>query len=290
MLYFVLCIFFGVNLSSSLAFGQTTPNQSPISCEIKNNVEDATCQEKLKNLITRNGEKLTLRLDKGKSKTYVSNLAACDGESVDVSKCISFNLLTYFPTLRSFLVSKSYYECGDYLFVSGRTGRETILSALPVISPNGKYLLSIDQNDACERKYDIAIWDLKTDPPKLEFKYQAKQYENWDIVAWEDDAHILVKTWINGNPPYDQEAKLLRSTNGWELQFGNRVDHPPKPEAPNQSSSFPATNPGAIPQPKTEAPRQSSPVPAANSGLIQQRPPLPKCKLLGGVPGITCSD
>ena len=48
-------------------------------------------------------------------------------------------------------------------------------------------LLSIDQSDACDRSYDIAIWSMQTDPPKLEFKYQAKQYENWEVKAWESD-------------------------------------------------------------------------------------------------------
>jgi hypothetical protein len=34
---------------------------------------------------------------------------------------------------------------------------------------------------------------MQTNPPKLEFKYEAKGYENWDVTAWEDDTHIKIK-------------------------------------------------------------------------------------------------
>ncbi len=57
-------------------------------------------------------------------------------------------LLEYFPQTRSFLVARKFYECGNYLFVNRRTGSETVTYSIPVLSPNAKYLLSIDQSDA----------------------------------------------------------------------------------------------------------------------------------------------
>lgn len=267
---FALGLFFGAPFLTASALCQTAPAQSPIACEIKANVEDATCQKILKDLITRKSDTLTLRLDGGKSKTYVSNLAACDGENADVSKCIAFNVLRYFPQTRSYLIGAYHYECGHYLFVSRRTGSETAMFAIPVMSPNGKYLLSVDQDDACGRSYDITIWSVQTDPPELEFKYQAKQYENWSVVTWEDDRHIAMKAWISGKPSYDQEAKLVRSANSWSLQLGKKVDHPVQGTPPTQSSVFPRP-------------------PGANSAA-QQRAPLPKCSLTAGIPGITCSN
>jgi hypothetical protein len=221
-----LVLFLGVPLLTNSALGQTAPVQSPIVCEIKDNLEDAACRDKLKGLLTRNGNTLILRLDGGKSKTYVSNLAACDGQNADSSKCIVFRVLTYFPQTQSYLVEKAYYECGAYLFVSRHTGSETVMYAIPVLSPNAKYLLSIDQSDACDRKYDIAIWSVQTDPPKLEFSYQAKQYEDWEVTAWEDDTHIKMKAWINGKTSYDQEAELLRTASNWALQLGTKTERP----------------------------------------------------------------
>jgi hypothetical protein len=206
--------------------GQTRQAQAPIVCEIKDNVEDAACQTKLKGLFTRQGDTLTLELDGGKSKTYVGNLAACDGENVDAGKCLVFRVLSYFPRTQAYLVEKGFYECGSYLWVGRHTGSETEMYAIPVLSPNGKYLLSIDQSDACDRKYDIAIWSLQTDPPRLEFKYQAKQYENWDVTAWQGDMQIKLKAWINAKTSYDQEAELVRNETGWTLKPGKKTDRP----------------------------------------------------------------
>ena len=141
-------------------------------------------------------------------------------------KCLVFRVLSYFPRTQSYLVQKSYYECGAYLLINRHTGSETVMYAIPVLSPNAKYLLSIDQSDACDRKYDIAIWSMQTDPPKLEFKYQAEQYENWEVAAWNDDTHIKVKGFINGKAPYDQEAELVRKETGWALDLGRKTDRP----------------------------------------------------------------
>src|SRR5215467_6630765 len=73
-------------LSASPALGQTSPAQARIVCDIKDNVEDTACRNKLKGLFTRKGDALTLRLDGAKSKTYVGNLAEGDGENADVGK------------------------------------------------------------------------------------------------------------------------------------------------------------------------------------------------------------
>ena len=169
---------------------------------------------------------LTLKLEGGKSKTYVGNRAACDGKNANVEKCLVFAVLSYFPQTQSYLVERGYYECGAYLFVSRHTGSETVMYAIPVLSPNAKYLLSIDQSDACDRKYDVAIWSMETDPPRLEFKYLAKQYENWEVTAWKNDTHMKMKAFINGKTPYDQEAELVRNNSGWALQLGRKTDRP----------------------------------------------------------------
>ncbi|MBC9877438.1 hypothetical protein G8O24_08770 [Bradyrhizobium sp. INPA01-394B] len=213
---------------TSSCLGQAAPAQSPIVCDFKDGlaVEDATCQAKLKGLFERKGDTLILNLDGGTSKAYIGNSAACDGENVDASKCLVFRMLRYFPQSQFYLVEKGLYECGDYLFVSRRTGRETVMSAMPVLSPNGRYLLSIDDSDACERKYDIAVWSMRTDPPELEFNYQAKQYENWELTTWKDDTHIRLKAWINGKTSYDQEAELVRGAEGWTLKLGKKTDRP----------------------------------------------------------------
>jgi len=101
-----------------------------------------------------------------------------------------------------------------------------VLNSSSITECDAKYVLSIDQSDACDRKYDIAIWSMETDPPKLEFKYVAKQYENWEVKSWEEDMHIKMKAFINGKTPYDQEAELVRERSGWALHLGRKTERP----------------------------------------------------------------
>lgn len=224
---FALVLFLGVSLLTGRALCQPAPVQSATVCEeSKDGMEDAACRKTLQGLFTRKGDRLTLRLDGGKSKTYVGNLAACEGPNGNAEKCVVFRVSSYFPKSQSYLVEKRFYECAVYLFVSGHTGSQTVMRAIPLLSPNAKYLLSIDNDDACERKYDIAIWSLETEPPKLEFIYQHKQYESWDLIAWEDDTHIKVKASFDANTSYDQEAELVRTASHWTLQLGRKIERP----------------------------------------------------------------
>ena len=223
---FLLALFLlpGLSLLTGPALSQTSPAPAPPICDVKDNIEDVDCLQKAQGLFTRKGDALTIALDGGKSKTYVGNLAACDGDNVDAEKCLVFRMRGYFPQVQSLLVEKAYYECGDFLFVSRRTGSETVMQEVPALSPNGRYLISIDQNDACYRRYDIAIWSMLTDPPTLDFKYEAKQYENWEVTAWTDDDRIGMKAWVNDKTSYDQEAELVRKDGGWILQLGKKTE------------------------------------------------------------------
>ena len=83
----------------------------------------------------------------------------------------------------------------------------------------------MDDSNACDRRYDLAIWSTATDPPSLEMKYQAAQYENWKIIDWQSDDRIRLKVFINSDKgPYDQEAEAVRTADGWKLILGKRVD------------------------------------------------------------------
>jgi len=217
-------LFLLLPLAVSPALSETLPPRPPIDCAVKDNVEDADCQKKLTGLFTRKGDALTLKLDGGKSKTYTGNRAACDRGEVD--KCVVYRMRGYYPSTQSYLIQRAYYEGGAHLFVSRRSGSETEMPEVPQLSPNAKYLISIDQNDTGERDHDIAIWSMQTDPPKLEFAYKATQYENWEVKAWKDDTHLSMTASINGTTSsYDQEAELVRNPRGWTLVLGKKTEH-----------------------------------------------------------------
>ncbi|NPU69024.1 hypothetical protein HL667_28755 [Bradyrhizobium sp. 83012] len=154
----------------------------------KDNVEDAACRTRLNGLFARKADTLTLMPEGGKAEAYRGSRAACDGD--DIEKCGVYDLLRDFPAIDAFVVSKSLYECGEYQLVSRRSGNVTVTSEVPRLSPSGRCLLSIDNSDACERKYDVAIWSAQSDPQKLEFRYKAKPYENWEVAGWDADDRL----------------------------------------------------------------------------------------------------
>jgi hypothetical protein len=215
-----------VSVSSPSARCEELHSQTPINCgSDKNdkNQESADCLARLKGLVTRSGNILRLSLLNGKSKVYVSNREACARDQVD--KCVVFQVLQFYSRLQFFVVSKSYYESGNNELVNRRTGSILEISTTPEFSPSGRYLASADQNDDGDRKYDLAIWSTKTDPPSLEFQYSAKQYQNWEITGWSGDDHIKLKASVNAREgAYDQDAEAVRSDRGWTLVLGKRVD------------------------------------------------------------------
>jgi hypothetical protein len=219
----------GALSSISAAFAQGASNASadkaPVECAIKDNVEDAACRTRLKGLFVRKADTLTLMLEDGKTKSYRGNRAACDGDEVE--KCVVYKLLYYFPSIEYFVVSKSFYECGEYQLVSRRSGSVTVMSEVPQLSPSGQHLLSIDTDDACERKYDIAIWSAQSDPPKLEFRYKAEQYENWEVAGWDADDRLRLRAEVSTDKgAYTQDAELIRQDGSWKLVLGKRVSRP----------------------------------------------------------------
>lgn len=221
-----LFLVLGVPALANSSQAQPSAAQRPIMCgETEKKIEDADCRDKLSGIFSRNGDTLTLNLDDGKSKAYVGNSAACDSETVDVEKCLVYSVLGYLPQTQSLLISAGLYECGDVLLINRRTGSETVISyEVPVLSPGARYLVSTDQNEACERHYDIAIWSMATDPPTLEFKYNAKENEYWEVRDWQDDRRANLKVRTYGTTAYDQEAELVRNDNGWALVLGKKTE------------------------------------------------------------------
>src|SRR5262249_51503150 len=193
--------------------------QDTFVCKVEQFREGSECLSRMQGMVVRTGDTLRLNLSDGRTKVYTSNHVACAQGRVEM--CVVHLLLRYYPSLQSFLVTTSFYECGHYELVNRRTGSVLEISTIPEVSPHGKYIVSTDNSDACDRNYDIAIWSTRTDPPSLEMKYEAAQYENWQVTGWTSDDHFQLKAFINSREGrYDQEAEAVRSAGGWQLVLG----------------------------------------------------------------------
>jgi hypothetical protein len=195
--------------------------QGEIVCKVEQYRETPECLQRLQGLAVRTGDTLRLTLSNGRTKVYTSDHTAC--MEARIEKCVVHLLLRYYPSLQSFLVQTSFYECGHYDLINRHTGSVLEISTIPDISPQGKYIVSTDESDACARKYDIAIWSTATDPPSLEMRYEAAQYENWQVTGWTSDDRFQLKAFVNSRQAsYDQEAEAIRSADGWKLVLGQK--------------------------------------------------------------------
>jgi hypothetical protein len=214
---------------SETVLGKDNPRIQPISCVSNDDgkTETAGCLQRFKELTTRDGDTLQLNLANGKTKVYKNS----NEEGCNPSSCAAFHIVAFYPSLRSFLVQNISYECADNELVSLRSGSILKMAAtVPKLSPNGKYLVSVDDDEMCGRAYyDLAIWSTSADPPALELKQQAEdgRYENWTILGWEGDDRIKLKVLVNNEKAhefYDQDVEAVRSEKGWKLVWGGRVD------------------------------------------------------------------
>jgi hypothetical protein len=200
--------------------------QLPVVCEADKadkNVESADCLQRFEGLAAREGNVLRLNLENGKTKVYTGDANTCKSGP---DGCAVFKLAAFYPPLQSFLVLSASYECGHYELVSRRSGSVVKISdaTVPELSPNGKYLVSVDQSDACDRPYDLAIWSTSTDPPVQEFKYRAKRYENWSVASWPSDDRIKLMVFINDRDgSFDQDAEAIRSGKEWKIVTSRKV-------------------------------------------------------------------
>lgn len=228
-----------------MTHAEDNPQFQPILCEPDPNdtlVESAKCLDRFRELAARDGDVLRLNLENGKTKVYTGNRKGCDGHTGN-EECVVFQLVSFYPSLQSFLVAQRFFECGYYELVSRQTGGIVKFSTVPEWSPNGKYLIGIDQNDLCDRDYDLAIWSAG-DPPALELnRHNERFYENWTIIGWNGDDRIRLQVFTNSTEgSYDQDVEAVRSGNGWKLVWGkisNVISRKPA------SSQWPPTAPPA---------------------------------------------
>lgn len=183
---------------------------------------EAPCLTQLAGLVERKGGVLRLKLQNGQFKTFTDVTVGCDAEKFDFSKCFSFQLVGYRHAQQAFIIDVSYYEGGVVKLVSSRTGNEVATATVPHYSPNGTRLISVDQNEMGDRKYDIAIMSSDGDPVRPEWEYRTPQgdrYEVWTFLSWVGDDRIrLSATVFDGKgKAQDHETVAIRTGQGWQL-------------------------------------------------------------------------
>lgn len=163
--------------------------------------------------VTRSGARLRLRLADGRW------LSVEDDTPDDEVLSVVHHFREYLPEIGYFVLHRQFYEGHDYLLVEDSTGRRYELHAVPVVSPDGRRLVTA--SDGFTGGYVpnvVKIWRLRDGHIELE---QAIAPRGWgpSHPEWIDDRTIrLRKNHLpvgEGPPPW--ESVWLRRNGEWHL-------------------------------------------------------------------------
>jgi hypothetical protein len=169
-------------------------------------------------MVRRDGDLLELKLQNGKFKTYQSDRKAC--ENHDAERCVIYELRAYLPSQNAFVIEGKSYEGGAHWVVSRKTGRAVQLETRPEFSPTGKRFVSVNGAELGSHSYDVAIWVMTPDEPKLEFRYETPQgdrYELWEFRGWNGEDRINLEVKV-GNAMVPFESEAVRTAAGWQIK------------------------------------------------------------------------
>jgi hypothetical protein len=93
--------------------------------------EERPCLQQLRDVVERDDNVLTLKLDNGKAKVFKSNMEACERGP---DGCVEYRLAGYIESDRQFVVQVLQYEYSFVSLVSRRNGNVTKLEDWPHLS------------------------------------------------------------------------------------------------------------------------------------------------------------
>jgi hypothetical protein len=216
--------------------------------------EEKACLTELADVAKRDGHALTLKLKNGKTKV-ISDTKECDDPRALEGDCVRYRLVGHIGD-RQFIMQVLPYECAYVLLVNRRTGEETKLGGLPHLSPNKKRFVVTGSFAAgeCSAEYNVAIFSLAIDPPRLEWRFTApNDYEEYFIEGWDGESRVLLQGYAEDSKRKATDLKLtaqgwqLKRPNG-ELSLGERASPPAQPNS-QRSATQPsnAASPTAAP-------------------------------------------
>jgi hypothetical protein len=182
---------------------------------------ERACLARMEGLASRMDDELRLTLEGGSIKAFTDERNAC--ERHDAERCLRYRLAAYYPKQGLFVVDQLAYESSRALVVSRRGGAAATVDVPPHLSPGGTRMVAAAAIEAWEVENELAIYSVRDGVLEWEWSYKARDYEQWEFVAWEGDERIRlnVTLWaIDANGAKvltERPAELHRTTSGWQL-------------------------------------------------------------------------
>lgn len=164
-------------------------------------------------MLKRDSRSLSVKLMNGQVKRVV------DVNTDDSEKVRNFSAVDYFPDVHVIVLEAQLYEGTEYELLALRSGRKTVVTGKPVLSPNRKRFAvhMIDYGAAYEPNM-LGVYRIT--PTGFEAEYWEK-FKGWGPadVKWENDELISFKEFRLEVPPAQQKTRSLMSIGGqWQLR------------------------------------------------------------------------
>lgn len=162
------------------------------------------------NSVSREGDRLTLRVRSGSVKSYADRPECMNIEQE--SKCEKFRLVAYAPSRHLFVVAHAGYETVRYIVVDDATGDETSLRALPLFSPSGDHILVLNIDD--ERLgFAMQLWARSGH--KFDLKWTAAPFAHatptsmttYRLLGWNSEKALAVEAETRDDSPAPRTTK-----------------------------------------------------------------------------------
>lgn len=140
-------------------------------------------------LVERDGKKLTLRLQSGKALELVDSKDCEDAET-----CRSYVYRGWIADKQFFWVLVNFYEGGQSLLISRKTGEQVDTIRDPNLSPDGKFIFSASDAEAYEDP-GVFLWEIVDGALVSRFHFIPEDYQLFNFTRWIDANSVeLTKT------------------------------------------------------------------------------------------------
>lgn len=184
--------------------------------------EREQCLNKLENELLRKsggsaireGDLLTVYM------SYAGGLSYKD-RPIDTEGYSKYRYWGYYDDLKYHLIGYYGYEWHNYYFVS--QGNQSLLSALPHVSPNKELIVTVAASE--NGRNEIVIWKYIDGRLEQIFKHIPREYALYEFTSWQTDAAIKLKKFTNSDKKLCPESShmtisenmVLSKNQKWEL-------------------------------------------------------------------------
>jgi hypothetical protein len=174
--------------------------------------------------VRREGDMLHLKLDSGAEVSF-KNLTEFDR----VETYAYYEFKEYLADLDLYILDVHFYEGGEYLVISGKSGRNYQMYAYPNVSPDRLHIVAVSEEDGMGGgENSIRLWRIEQGELMEEFYYNTEvlgYYNMNSFSAWQDNKTVRMRRILSAEhitscpkPSLVEVQVALRKTGGsWEL-------------------------------------------------------------------------